>query len=468
MDRRDFIGFSTLVASTSLAGGAADAAMRAAPLSSSSNLVLTAAAASITPMDFTKLSKSLDAVAPLGAGRDLEGNFVLAPAAPNEIPDILQPIDVGADELLNTYTKSQLQYSPYEIEYLSTALVEHILNCKNLREKAQQLEVLASAARLELILERKTIEFSEALADFDATYNPHIAGAMYDPQLSGTKFASSSDAPDIYNKRRQIEQQLVDARKEQLSARLALLRQPGSGNNHAERFGSIKDEFALELTEAYLKVRSLAVGCKELYGININSLPEPTKVGYLNRLDSWSKKTSVLLDRALLGKTSILVAIGLRKGGDAASVPGLLSEADFNAGRSSGSFNFKITPELFAAQALSLTRPRIRALEVYTYADGLPKAPDYVRVKVTMPDQSIGSGIPKLWSMRPTIYFPLATAPQGAEFAFQSRREVYNASPIGDWSLTLEKRTIMDRDATKDEVVRNLFLVMRLTTDMTS
>ncbi len=371
MDRRDFLQATTFAAAATTYGSASSLAMvTGGPQMGLNDLVQLAATAPVTPTDFDKLHRLLDDVSPLSTIRDQLGNIISAPTPDLAgLPDILKPIDVGAADFLKDLTKAQLQYSPMEVEYLANTLNDHINNCLTLREKAQQLEVLASAARLELRLEQKTIDFLTAMADHEKVNGSHIAGTMYDPIMTASKIASSPGGDGYYSHSRELADILLNARRESLGARLALLNLSGSGNNHTQRFAFLKDSFNRELGEAFLRARSVAVGCKEIYKLNFEAMPAPTDVGYLNKLADWANIVFVALERAVMSKTSTVVAVALRKGSDPAAPPGLLPEADYIAGRNNGAFNVKISTEFFSTITLNLKNPRLRGLEVYAWTD---------------------------------------------------------------------------------------------------
>jgi hypothetical protein len=453
MDRREFLQTATLL-------GVTTAVEASSPASSqqynAAQFTQIDARRKISSAEFGSVSKMLDNVAPLS---------LHATSSTDIIPDILQPIDVGALELLRPYTLAPLQHSPMEVEYLANTLDDHIANCLSLREKAQQLEVLAAAQRLEVLLEGKTIEFMTRLADLNKLNDGKIVGSMFQPKLEQNSISSSGGDP-YYAERRSIEDIHITARRAALDARLVLMQRAGSGNHNVERFEFIKAAFQREFIEAYRRAKAVEAGIKAVYGIDNKPLPEVSDVGYLSKLALWSKDVFYELERRVMNTTFTTFAVALRKGTDASSLLGLMSDAEFNTGRAAGVFKFQIDASYFEASTAKLHRPRLRGLEAYIWAD--PRPLDYMRIKVELPDQTVKIGSNIVWAARGrSVFLPLSTYPQGPEFQFQTRREVHNANPIGEWEIQIDKRTLTDRETAKDDVLRNIFLVMRIASEIT-
>jgi len=457
MFRREFL--QTVTALTAVAGTTSAAA--AQPMSNSPALAPTPVPPRLAQLDIKSFSNLLESVAPLKLTTSTPPLSL-----PPDIPQILQPIDTGAVALLTPYKLAPLIYSPMEVEYLVNALDEHITNLINLREKAQQLEVLAVAERLDVLLDQKATDFMQAMADFSQKNDKRTVGTMVDPVISPTSItsASSQAVNQYWTDRRTIQQTNIKARQDVNDARAFYMTQPGSGNNHVQRFNFLKQLFDRELIEAYRRAQSVAVGLKAIYGID-KPLPELVDIGYLSQLALWEKDIYYTMELRVMQTIQTTLAVGLRKNADPNALPGFIADADFVAGRQAGTLKFNLPTSFFYSTTAKLKNPRLKGLEAYLWAEANPKVLDYIRVSVTLPDQSIRDGGNKIWSNLPTVILPLATFPQGPEFNILSRREVRNANPLGDWIIQIDKRTLTDKE-NAESVLHNLFLVMRISSDM--
>lgn len=468
MDRRDFLYSSAIAA----AGAASTAVAATSPIN---NTIATtrggdhikiaqaggpvAAPAALNKAD---LAKVLNGVSPMtnigGAIRPVAA----APAGGDTIPEILQPIDTGASALLTPYLNAGLTLSPFEVEYLVNSFDDHIKNCLDLREKAQQLEVLAVTQRLELLMEQKSIEFLTRLADFSKEQDRHLSGSMFDPEIQGSSIKSGSSATKYFDDRRNVEEITLSARRDVANAKLSHLRQPGSGSNHIERFEYIKAAFEKEITEAYRRAHSIYHGMRVIYGYD-KPLPPISDTGYLSKLALWGTDVFYELERRLMKTSTTTLAVSLRQSASADAFPGLLSDASYQAQRNAGTFKFSIPATFFDSSTAKLLKPRLRGLDVYAWNEVATKTLDYGRARITLPDQPMKSANgDTVWTHRATVIDAVVTYPTGGDFNVTPRREVHNANPIGEWEIQIDKRTLTDKETNKDDFYKNVVLVMRL------
>ena len=183
MDRREFLNSATLVAAA-----AASVAVNTSTASADSSEVTVGPIkiAQATPLKALTIgadAEMLESVASLKHPATNHEETKSEPPA-KELPEILQPIDAGAIDLLTPFKNSRLRYSPMEVEYLANTLDDHISNCLSLREKAQQLEVLAVAHRLELMMEQKTVEYLTEMAELESENSSRVSATRGRPNLS--------------------------------------------------------------------------------------------------------------------------------------------------------------------------------------------------------------------------------------------------------------------------------------------
>jgi hypothetical protein len=195
-------------------------------------------------------------------------------------------------------------------------------------------------------------------------------------------------------------------------------------------------------------------------------MPEISNVGFLNKPALWHKEIFYQLERRVMKTTSTTLAVALRKGTDPASPLGLIPDADYVTQRAASIFKFNLPANFFEQTTSKLKNPRLRGLEACAWTEANPKLLDYVRLRVDLPDQSIKTPTDTIWANNPIVTLPVVTFPQGSEFSFQARREVHNANPIGSWTIQVDKRTITDKETNKDDILRNIFLVMRISSDV--
>lgn len=447
MDRRDFMTTVTAAAASTLTSSAS--------ISGESSTV--GQAPPVLPkMDQKAFKAMIHAIAPIES------------TSGSATTDLLSPIDTGAKTLLNDLTKAQLRYSPLDVEYLLDALETQLTKCLDLREKAQELEKLAVSARLELKLERSIAQALSAMSEIDKVSARFVAGTMFAPKIEGsvTVVSAVDDRASTYwNKKSEIEQTNIKAHLDAASAREQFLTQPGSGGNHLDRFRFLKQIFDIELADAYLKARSIAVGAKLIYGID-KAVPEVTDIGFLSALAVWYRALAADIEKQLVRRTTTTIAVGLRKHAtDTLAVPGLIADGDFLAQRATYEFKFSIPSSFFDAATLKLKRARLRGIEAFAWIDGSVKPTDYLRIKVVLPDQSVKVDGETIWAHAPKVSLPIVSYPVGDNITVEHRREVHNADPVGDWRIEIDKRTLTDKDSNKDEVIKNLFLVMRVASD---
>ncbi len=387
---------------------------------------------------------------------------------------IVEPIDIGSDKLLESYKNSWLTYPPLDVEYLVQTLNDHLYNCLEYRDKAQDLEVKAFHEASEQLLQRRLLESMEQQMALFAEYEPKLLKNSYKTnfdQESGN--VNSSDTAYWKNLLAEQKKQLA-INLEAVNTRLTRFNENGGGNNFVERFDFLKELFQKDLIEAYCRGKAACLGLKSIYDIDI-PLPEVTRVGYLNKLIIWARTVTYELEKKLFGVRETTVAFVLHDGSTAAAAtaapthdtPRIFTGDAFRGIRANnGSYIFKIPKDYFERLDLNLVNPRLKGLDIHVLAPDDKQPEKYWRIFVETPEKKIeiGNGFPP-YTFQPKVYFPVATYPGKIPdmLSVPNRREVNNVSPIGEWNIRIEPKGVFGNNKPTDNtLLDNLLIRMKI------
>lgn len=388
---------------------------------------------------------------------------------------ITEPIDVGADELLEAYKNAWFSYPPLDVEYLIQTLNDHLSNCLDIRQKAQDLEVKAFAEANDQLLQRRLLESIEKQITLFAENEPKFLGNSIETvfERDSGKFIGSENTywlSMLEQQKNQLKIKLND-----VDNRLSRLNENGGGSNYVERFDFLKKLFEKDLIEAYSRCRAAALGLKSVYDLDM-PVPIISNIGFLDELVLWAREATYALEKKFFNIRETTVAFSLHDTTTGApataapvnNTPRIFTFDSFKAVREgqNPTYSFKIPEDYFARLDLDLNNPRLKGLDINIVGKDDKVAQKYWRIVVQPPIRKIdiATGV-QPYSYQAKLYLPMAT--YVANIAdiqnVPNRIEVNNVSPIGEWTIRIEPTGISgDILKTDDTLVNNLLIRMRI------
>jgi hypothetical protein len=371
---------------------------------------------------------------------------------------IFEPIDKGAKKLLDKYSKSWLEYPALEVEYLIKTLNDHLANCINLREKAQELEVRAIQEVIETSGQIKTLEISKNLLDKLILIEPLKAANSIDASV-----LDKDKQKQYWDRFFELNRDQIDSQLHYAQMRLENFKENGSGRNYIERFVAIKKLFEVELIEAYLRAQAASKGLAHVYGIT-KAVPALIDIGYLDTLLIWAREATYELEKKLFKYSEATLAFSLN--GNSSDLPTIMTSDAFKKARDANLYSFKITKETFNRLEMDIKNPRMRGINLIAIIGKTGNSNDqnYWRVRVDIPEQTIQSDTGAAWNQRPRVLLPLVTYPMIDQPSPEtlSQRSVMNATPFGEWLIKTEPQEFRAGLPNSEETLTNLVLKIRV------
>nr|WP_314368788.1 hypothetical protein [uncultured Acinetobacter sp.] len=383
---------------------------------------------------------------------------------------VADPIDKGARELLLQFSNSWLEYPALEVEYLLRTLGEHITNCLTIKEKAQELEVRTISETSSALLQKDIIDFAMKLVESAATNQQKFMGNASEISIkenpdSTFKIQGTTSANDYWVTYKESAMGQLLSQAKFIDSKIDQMKQSGSGLNYPERFNALKNQFNIELKEAYLRAISACAGLQAVYGIDY-PLPEISDIGYLDALALWTRGATYKLEKELFNwnETTILLALN---SGDQVDLPKIMTTAEFNAARANGTFIIKITPDMLNRLGVDIKNTRLRGVDLIAFVgDGSSLANNYWRARIDLPEQTVTTKSGAPWTKRPTVILPQVTYPS-VNKSLQNiyQREIYNSSPYGEWTIRIEPRDFVRGAQNADASFTNLILKLSMSSE---
>jgi hypothetical protein len=406
--------------------------------------------------------------------------FLLPHETTADVPAISQPIDTGAQALLGNLQSARLSYNPALVERLFDEIKDHLEACSRLKDQAQQLEDQAFREGLYLSSQRRILAAIDQFSKVSTT----IESKMVSSQTS-LKINSSNSTVDIGSQDTQTEQYWsllskfrtaqIGAMQEEFDARLAKFKEQGGGSNFSQRFDEIKKVFDNEFKVLYQKARALSAGLKEVYDAEC-PVPPITDVGYLTELIIWGQKVADAIDVRLNKSEFYTILLPLHDNEDTTFAQGLslMTKNEFHAKLLTGTINFPIPDEksLALPSQRQPVNPRLRGLDLW-FSNGseFGSVPSWAasagyRASVTIPNQSPALDFvdrPTTWSAPWLLVRHISTLE--SDQSTPTFRQIHNASPIGTWSILLNRGINYERfegSPIQDAKIYNMFIRMKL------
>jgi len=378
----------------------------------------------------------------------------------NALPVIVQPIDLGALQLLSPYQNptSFSSLNPLEVERLTDELREILARCDSLKQRAQEIETIASVTAIDY---RMGIDLLKAEGEFEQRKQswPRLVDSSTLSTSNGTT-VGHGDYATVENTYREA---AIRAQQRRLESMKARAEDTGNGTALVERFQQIKLLFERYLVSAYKRCVGLSHGLKLVYGIN-KPVPVVRDVGYLSSLELWFQEVSEELDRALDRRQLGILGLGITNSRSTVGLNEhcLIPRADWLREIASNSVSFSIDKSVFDHHRMY--NPVLRGLSLQLYHDDW-KLPSlawvwesrYWNAEVVLPRQGTFGGSAITPSMRLVCGFTRRepdSVPQG-------HRRLHNSSPIGNWKLTLSS-TDLAGDANTPMAISNILLSLRI------
>jgi len=383
---------------------------------------------------------------------------------------ISEPIDTGAQQLLGNYSNTWLTYPPNEVEYLVQTLNEHLENCLEIRQKAQDLEIMAFKETSEQVLQRKISAILMEQLHLFKDNEPKLLGNIVNANIDNNHINGSNS--DYWQKLFDKQQQQLELRLADANNKLERLAENGSGNNFVERFDFLKNLFEKDMIEAYCRARAAAVGLKNIYKID-QAVPNITDNGYLDKLVLWARDVTYKLEKKFFNIRETTIAFALNDGSTGApaaaapvfDAPRIMTLDAFKNSRTNGRFDFSIDEAFFDRPNFKLNKARLKGLDIHVISKDDKQPHEFWRVTAKLPSlkMEIAPGAPQ-HHYEPKLFIPMATyfAHCPDLNAVPNHREVNNVSPLGDWTLHIEKRSLSSKSETNSDVIDNIIIRMRI------
>jgi len=362
----------------------------------------------------------------------------------NGVVSVIQPIDQGADEILREARVGPIKYNPLHIEPLLDEAFEHLMRCLDLRNVGQSMEERAVMDILgfenlfnSIKLEEEKLKVSKNFSGKSKMISKQSALHRSSSQYLGTE-ESIREVREFEEDVLENDQKSLELLKK-FNSNLKELREiEGSALNLAERFENIKEQFVIEIQQAYIKLRSVSLGLKEVYGLDGFELPSISQVRYIDELYFYAKKVNVRLDELLQYEQEILISIPLRHGYYKGSehIKVYSDDATFIAQRNAGELNFKLPSELFS----DFKNVKLRGLKCSVRWDKAVQSSDRWNFRVTLPKQKDTQGN-TIWEI--PDYHTVGLMANNPGYIYSATRDlsIYNASIEGEWSIRLPTKS---------------------------
>lgn len=231
----------------------------------------------------------------------------------------------------------------------------------------------------------------------------------------------------------------------------------------------------MDLIEAYCRARAAALGLKAIYQVDV-PVPDITDIGYLDQLILWARKATYELEKKMFFVREATVFFALNDGSTGAPAgappvydsPRIMTLDAFRVARSGGTFTFNLSDDFFKRLNLKLNNPRLKGIDVSVVPNDTKQPLQFWRVFVKPPVKKIivATGV-QPYAYEANVFVPAATyIAHAAELGVvPNQREVNNVSPIGEWTIRIEPKSIFGNIDTNNDYVDNLLVRMRIAYD---
>lgn len=385
------------------------------------------------------------------------------------LEELAIPIDAGADKLLLPYVGDPLAYTPLQIEYLTRTLTEHIRNCLELRRQGQELEISQFNQALGLLVSGEKSRVAVEHSKLSEASRPFVVSTMYNPGIDkfDGSISSRNDGPTYSSEVAKIERAYISINhneKESISGFASL---EGGAANYADRIRLIRELFEHELTEAYLRARSVFSGIRHCYPDiidDIKTIPPLTPTGFLDALALWSKRAAYRLEKAILERRETTIALVLAKAGASGS-PAIVPGIDFELSRKSGHYTFVVNEALIEKVAPGLKAPLLRSVELAVWGSARDKLDSWepMRANISLPPYQVLTPEGAVgFSSHPTIHIPAVSMLNRRDYAIASQDQVHNVAPMGNWEIEIGQNNLFAGSIEDDTKLSAVVIFLRL------
>ena len=273
------------------------------------------------------------------------------------------------------------------------------------------------------------INLAETMALLDMQRQRASANAVR-ARAVGSKRRSDWESVNADFRRRRL-----DAQRAAAEAKVGAFTTPGGALNYRDQLTTLGARMARDAGDAFDRLTAAAQGLKAIYGRDI-ALPDAVSAAIVNRQAShavvdeacaWTRNAIAWLAAFKQLDMNMVVPLSLRA---------YMTPTEWTHGKDSGQWSFNVGTNIFGG----LTHVRLRGLRAYVYGVG-PEA-GFFHLAARVPQSgtvSHGTAIapPPLDQKKVPLAYLYKTGARSnfAEQEFCGLHSVYNASPIGVWSI---------------------------------
>jgi hypothetical protein len=358
------------------------------------------------------------------------------------IASILDPVDQGSIQLLSEIRSGSTKFNPLHIEPLLDEAIQHLNICLQLRQTTQQLEEQAISDIMNFdFLKKEWLIDSELNQLYRVPEFSKILSKQSKLNRTNSYITANEDSSTSV---RDFEAKILDKEtdkmnlKKQRAENIKELRGvSGSAFNLVERFNLSKQIFNIHLKEAYARLKSVAFGIKEVYGLGLLPLPDITDTGYLNKLYVYAIEVLNSVNNMLQLEQEFLISIPLKQGYQKGRtlIP-IFAGNDFVTQRTAGTLIFNMP----GAITEGYRYVRMRSMKISVRWDTAVAAADRWNFTVKLPRQVDTSGN-LLWDIPKYNCVGLMASNPG--YIYEPLRDLsfYNCSILGEWTIQLPEKS---------------------------
>lgn len=340
----------------------------------------------------------------------LKTNSSILPLATSDLAIIKRELeDDKLLEELERINSSPLAYNPFGVELLLSDTSELLKSCIEKRTELKNLEVILLNDSINKILSEQKRKYEKEIDAVEKKY-PDTAKILA-KQIKLKTSPTSVEADDLsVNEIRKYEEEiedLTDKLKKQCEYYEDLLQDfsndKNSGLNYLARYMELKEIYWEDFKEVFRKLKSLEVGFKTVYDIDIE-LPKISEDNLLNKYYIWLKANLLKLNKLLETEQEFTLTISLRngipvsgkfpEGGWTADVALKPEKTDWGTLLESCMFDFSLSA--YSKGRLRDKKFKIRNIAATIlldeYREGEMKTPEYWQISIKPPDQKDSLG----------------------------------------------------------------------------
>lgn len=369
----------------------------------------------------------------------------------NEIASLFSPVEFECYEIVREHSRGELSFKPTKLEYLASTLTDHVDAFLALRDRAQELEVLALQGALNFQREENKLAVIEAQNNLDESDGWRRSNSMFEPAYNKQTGKITGLEKNAAPHREQAKINFADLKVAEgdLLRRIYLFSKNGGALNYVQRMSYVRKRFKQEFTEAYSRARALYYGLRFVLDFNNSRLPtlpqpEDGQIGFLTEFVIWARRAAYELEISLTKRSRTTLAFPIREN---AGNGGLLQDDAYTKQLSDDkALVFRIEKDHFRGPLKGIKNPRIRGVDLARYdahGDGFGNTlPALARVSYSDAVDLRDEGNKKIYSIDPQHHQSFTQFSNVKRYAEKVSESFYNLSPFAQWKIELSDREI--------------------------